>query len=220
LMGADGPGRNSSAAGDVLRWTGRVLTAEDLRHSLNGHREVVLPAHAVITPLAAEQIRANGIRVSRQTITEQSLPRMSWGYAQERPHTLVQSAIRSLEREGMLLKDLGLQDRSPACRWAHAVAECVARGECWGGVIFCDDAGLLCCVANKVAGLRATVANTVSQAARATLTLGANLVAVEMPGRTFFEVRQIIRTVCSAAAPACPAGVACTLKELDGHAHR
>jgi ribose 5-phosphate isomerase RpiB len=87
-------------------------------------------------------------------------------------------------------------------------------------VVFCDDAGLLCCVANKVAGLRAALANTVAQAAQATLTLGANLLAVEMPGRTFFEVRQILRTCCSAAAPACPAGVACTLQELDGHAHR
>jgi ribose 5-phosphate isomerase RpiB len=219
-MAADGPVRESSVDGNVLRWTGRVLTAEDLRHSLNGHRELVLPACAVITPLAAEQIRTNGIRVSRQTITEQSVPRTPWGYAQERPHTLVQSAIRSLEREGVSLKELKVQDRSPACRWARAVAECVAGGECWGGVVFCDDAGLLCCVANKVAGLRATVANTVSQAARATLTLGANLVAVDMPGRTFFEVRQIVRTLCSATAPACPAGVACTLKELDGHAHR
>jgi ribose 5-phosphate isomerase RpiB len=87
-------------------------------------------------------------------------------------------------------------------------------------VIFCSDAGLLCCVANKVAGLRAAPANTVAQAARATLSLGANLIAVEMPGRTFFEVRQIIRTCCLAAPPACPAGVACTLQELDGHAHR
>jgi hypothetical protein len=75
-------------------------------------------------------------------------------------------------------------------------------------------------VANKVAGLRAVTAVTVGQAARATRTLGANLIAVEMPGRTFFEVRQILRTLCTSALPACPDGVACTLQELDGHAHR
>ena len=61
---------------------------------------------------------------------------------------------------------------------------------------------------------------TVGQAARATLTLAANLLAVEMPGRTFFEVRQILRTLYAPAPPACPDGVACTLRELDGHAHR
>ena len=39
---------------------------------------------------------------------------------------------------------------------------------------------------------------TVAQAARATLTLGANLLVVEMPGRTFFEVRQMLRTAAAA----------------------
>jgi len=61
---------------------------------------------------------------------------------------------------------------------------------------------------------------TVAQAARAALTLGTNLAAVEMPGRTFFEVRQILRTLCLPGAAACPDGVALTLRELDGHAHR
>ena len=89
-----------------------------------------------------------------------------------------------------------------------------------GGVVFCDDPGLVCCVANKVPGLRAVAVTTVAQAARATLTLGANLLAVEMPGRTFFEMRQILRCLCGAESTACPAGVACTLRELDGHAHR
>jgi hypothetical protein len=42
---------------------------------------------------------------------------------------------------------------------------------------------------------------------------------VEMPGRTFFEVRQILRTLLGNGTT-CPDGVACTLRELDGHAHR
>ena len=78
----------------------------------------------------------------------------------------------------------------------------------------------MCCVANKVPGLRAVAVTTVSQAARATLTLGANLVAVEMPSRTFFEMRQILGALCRITEPVCPPGVACTLQELDGHAHR
>jgi ribose 5-phosphate isomerase RpiB len=219
-MAANGQVRPVCAEGEVLRWAGRVLSAEDLRGSLNGHRELLLPARTIITPLAAEQIRAHGLRVQRLPVEEQPAPSARWGYAQERSHPLVQSAIRSLEREGVSLQELNLPDRSSACRWARAVAEWVAHGNGWGGVVFCDNAGLLCCVANKVAGLRAVAANTVSHAAQATRTLGANLVAVEMPGRTFFEVQQILRTVCSRAVPACPAGVACILEELDRHAHR
>jgi ribose 5-phosphate isomerase RpiB len=219
-MAANGQVREASADGEVLRWTGRVLTALDLRHSLNGHRELALSARTVITPLAAEEIRANGIRVSRRPVEDQPAASVRWGYAQERPHAIVQSAVQALERQGMLFRQLRSPEQTSSCRWARAVAECVARGECAGGVVFCDDAGLLCCVANKLAGLRAAVANSVEQAARATLTLGANLLVVELLGRTFFEVRQILRTCHSVDVPACPAGVACTLEELDGHAHR
>jgi hypothetical protein len=143
---------------------------------------------------------------------------LAWGCGQDRPHVLVECALRSLRREGLDIQELPVGD--PVCRWARAVAECVVSGECAGGVLFCADPGLVCCVANKVPGLRAAAVTTVAQAARATLTLAANLLAVEMPGRTFFEVRQIMRTLYVASPRGCPDGVACTLEELDGHAHR
>jgi hypothetical protein len=141
------------------------------------------------------------------------------GYGTDRPHVLVECAVQALRREGLALRELPKAGESLPCRWARALAECVARGECAGGVVFCEDPGLVCCVANKVPGLRAVAVTTVSQAARATLTLAANLLAVEMPGRTFFEVRQILRTLCG-APQTCPDGVACTLRELESHAHR
>jgi hypothetical protein len=140
------------------------------------------------------------------------------GYAQDRAYLPVGLAVLALRREGLSVEELPCAVSDAACRWSHAVAACVARGDCRGAVVFCEDPGLVCCVANKVPGLRAAAVATVAQAARAKLTLGANLLAVEMPGRTYFEVRQILRAVC--AAGACPDTVACTLRELDGHAHR
>jgi ribose 5-phosphate isomerase RpiB len=208
-----------SGKGQILQWPKRVLSADDLARNLNGHRELILSPCTVITPLAAEHLRSNGVRITRLTAEQKQAARSVWGYSQERPFPVVQSAVQALEREGVALKEMPAQD-DMACRWAKALAECVQRGECQGGVIFCGDPGLVCCVANKVAGLRAVPVTTVLQAARATLALGANLLAVELPGRTFFEVRQILRTVCLYEGPVCPAGVADTLRELDGHAHR
>jgi hypothetical protein len=205
--------------GRVLYWPGRVLSAADLQRSLNGRREVVLAAHTVLTPLAGEELRHEGITVTRQPVKAQAAGAPTWGYAQDRPHGLVKAAVQGLAREGVLLRELACCD-GLLCRWAKALAECVARGECAGGVVFCEDPGLVCCVANKVAGLRAVAVTTVGQAARSTLTLAANLLAVEMPGRTFFEVRQMFRALCALNPAGCPDGVACTLRELDGHAHR
>jgi hypothetical protein len=219
-MDGNGQPRNPSADAAVLRWPGRVLAAADLRRSLNGHREVVLAPWTVVTPLAFEELRNGGISVRRQPDEPPPVRQASWGFGQEWPHPGVQSAVQALQREGMSLKELVATGEPTPCRWARAVAECVARGECQGGVVFCQDPGLVCCVANKVAGLRAASVVSVAQAARAALTLGANLLAVEMPGRTFFELRQILRTLCTSAGPSCPDGVACTLRELDGHAHR
>jgi hypothetical protein len=143
----------------------------------------------------------------------------AWGHGQDRPYPQVQCAVQALAREGLAIRAWPQPHDELPCRWARAVAECVARGECAGGVLFCADPGLACCVANKVPGLRAVPVTTVAQAARATLGLAANLLVVEMPGRTYFEVRQILRALISSTM-SCPDGVACTLQELDGHAHR
>jgi ribose 5-phosphate isomerase RpiB len=207
-----------SANGEIeLRWTGPVLSGEHLRRSLNGHRCVRLAPRTVLTPLAAEELRAAGVSVERERPEPAPRP-ASWGVARERAYPMVDSVLRSLEREGVGLWPLGGECKSADCEWAKALAECVARGECVGGVVFCSDPALVSCVANKLPGLRAVAVSTVAGAARAVLSLGANLVAVEMPGRTYFELVQIVRTVCRPGR-ACPSGVACTLEALDGANH-
>jgi ribose 5-phosphate isomerase RpiB len=144
---------------------------------------------------------------------------VTWGWGQDRAYAEVQCARQALARERLTLSDLPAANGDIG-RWARAVAECVQRGSCCGGVVFCQDPALVCCIANKLPGVRAAPVTTIAQAAQAMLSLGANLLAVQMPGRTFFEVRQILRQFCNGAARACPDGVACTLRELDGHAHR
>jgi ribose 5-phosphate isomerase RpiB len=204
----------------VLHWRKPVLASEDLRRNLNGQRRLIVGRAAVITPLAAEELRAGDVEIVRETPEQPAADRATWGCAQDRLYPLVRSALQALAREAVPVRELPGADEKLPCRWAKALAECIARGECCGGVVFCQDPGLVCCVVNKLPGLRGAAVATVSQAARATLSLGANLLAVEMPGRTFFEVRQILRNVCAAGRRSCPEGLACTLRELDGHAHR
>jgi ribose 5-phosphate isomerase RpiB len=220
-MSRNGASTKHSESDAAFVFSGRVLTAEDVRVRLNGHREVVLSRKTIVTPLALDDLRAKGVRITRgdEPKVEAVGSKSAWGYAQDRPNGVAQSAVQALKREGLELRELSASASAEPCRWAQALAECVVRGECRGGIVFCDDPGLVCCVGNKLPGLRAAAVVTVSQAARAVLNIGANLVAVEAAGRTFHELRQILRTVCTANA-SCPDGLACTLKELDGHAHR
>ncbi len=204
----------------VLCWPGRVVAADALQRTLDGQREILVAPDAVITPLAEEHLRATGVKVRRQAPAPHTSRIIRWGYAEDSAHPLITSAAHALAREGIVLDMLPRPQGEEIGCWAKQVASCVVSGQCCGGVVFCCDPGLFCCIANKVPGLRAVSVATVHQAARATLTVGANLLAVEMPGRTYFEIRQILRTVCLGNDPCCPTGVACTLRELDGHAHR
>jgi len=72
-----------------------------------------------------------------------------WGYGQERSYALLAAALQGARREGIAITELPGVNGSVA-GWAKAIAECVADGTCSGGVLFCDDPGLVCCVANKV----------------------------------------------------------------------
>lgn len=143
-----------------------------------------------------------------------------WGYAVEgKPSTMLQIALREVCRNGSRPQDLP-DCNGETCSWVRKVAECLRSGKCQSAVLFCDDAGLACCIANKVSGVRAAAVVTVAQACRALEQLGANLLVVEQSGRTYFEFKELLRLCHDGTAAVCPPGVACVLKELDGHAHR
>lgn len=136
---------------------------------------------------------------------------------QERPSPMLLAALAGLRREGIEFVELPRCNSEP-CNWVRQIAGCLKRGDCLAAVLFGEDGGLACCVGNKVPGIRAAAVASVPQAERAVRTLGANLLIVEQAGRTFFEFKQVLRLVSTAGR--CPPGVACVLKELDGHAHR
>jgi hypothetical protein len=141
-----------------------------------------------------------------------------WGYAVEgRPSTMLQIALRAAHNNGHAPQVLA-ECKGASCEWIRSVAECLRSGRCRTAVLFCRDACLACCVANKVPGVRAAAVWTVAQAARALEQLGANLLVVEMADRTYFECKEMLRLCCKGSD--CPPSVACVLRELDGHAHR
>jgi hypothetical protein len=143
-----------------------------------------------------------------------------WGYAVEQePPFMLRVALQALRRDG--IDPVPLPGcTGERCPWVRAVAECLGQGTCRGVLLFCADPGLACCVANKVPGVRAVAVWTVVQAAAAVAGLGANCLAIEPRGRTFYELKQMLKLCCLREEPACPPGVACVLQELDGHAHR
>jgi hypothetical protein len=181
---------------------------------LTSQRELQLLPRTVITPLAADELRAKGVRISWQVSKPKSDagPKAgSWCYTQEKADAMIHSAIQALDRDGITL--MPLEYEVP-----QKLAQAVIADQ-RGGIVFCGDPGTVCCIVNKIAGVRAASAMNVAQVVRAKKNLGANLFAIEMPGRTFFELRQMLKTIVTSST-VCPDDIANVLKELDGHAHR
>jgi ribose 5-phosphate isomerase RpiB len=209
--------------GKVLHWPGKLLSADDLRRHLTSQSAVIVQRHTIVTPLVIDELRAKKVRLVRAddvragSVSDGPQPG-AFGVAQEKATGVVDSVIQSLRRDGVTLTSMQECRESPAS-WAKSLAGTVAQGECGRLTVFCSDPGLVCCVANKLPGIRAVTVSSALQTVRASSGLAANVFAVEMPGRTFFEARQILLNV-SKAATTCPTEVAHILRELDGHAHR
>lgn len=193
-------------------WPKRLLSAEDLRRHLTCQRELLLLPKTVITPLAADELRAKGVQIRwQETESKTKQATGGWILAQETSDTIMTAALRSLERDGIALS---IVTDSP-----RAIAESLIKNAHRGAIVSTINAAIVCCIANKIAGVRAAAVSSVKHASQARKNLGANLFAIEMPGPTYFELRQMLKTIVAGPDP-CPESVASTLKELDGHAHR
>src|SRR5436305_11008155 len=102
-------GNGHIPAGDaqVLCWPRRVLSADDLRRHLTSQRELQLLPRTIITPLAADELKARGVRITWQDAkAAPAKEACQWRYAQERPDAAVTSAVQALERDGIRIAAL------------------------------------------------------------------------------------------------------------------
>ena len=202
----------------VLHWPGKLFSADDLRRHWRNQRELVLGERTLLTPLVLDELRARGVTITRQQAScngaSQERGGEAWVYVAEENYPDVAAAAASLQRQGTALTAGSLKGTGLAA-WLTLFGDW-RRQKQWG-VVFGADAALLGCVANK-AGLRAAPVCGARQAKRALTGIGANALIVEMPGPTFFEIRQILASA-TAATRICPPEIDKVLTELDAHAH-
>jgi hypothetical protein len=187
----------------VLSWPGQLLSEEDLRRHWTNQVEIVLGAKTIVTPLAWDWLRSQKIQVRRD---ERPVPAATenagWAYAEETKSALVDAAVKALRQEGRMLRAME-RGTTPLAMWFKTLAVAVACGDPSGVLLFCREPGLAACVANKVDGVRAASVSQASQLASLQKALGPNLLAATIEGRTFFEIRQLLRQA-TAVEPTCP----------------
>ncbi len=126
--------------------------------------------------------------------------------------------MSALRKDGLVIEDWGSAGTTEPGRWFATIARRLAAARDHRCVLFCQDPALACCIANRVPGVRAAAGGTAA-ARRAVVSIAVNLFAVAVPGPTFFELRQILRTMGDAER-AVPASVTEVIAELERHADR
>ncbi len=204
---------NAARETTVLWWTGQLLAEDDLRRHWTNQGEIVLSPRTIVTPLAFDFLKGKRIAIRREDkASDKRMSQTVWGIAEETPSPLVAAAVKALMHEGRTLAAI-------VGRGIRTIATNVSKGDPLGAVIVSDQPGLAVCIANKIPGVRAASISHATEVGLLIKTLGPNLFALTTTGRTFFELRQLLKAA-TASPPACPETLAKTLQELDGHAHR
>ena len=82
----------------------------------------------------------------------------------------------------------------------------INSAECDGVVLFTEQAELIACQANRHQRVRAAVMQNSKQWEHVVRTLGANIVCISPVGRSFIELRNLLRE-CAGTKPQSPAGM-------------
>ena len=180
-----------------MNWPGRVLCEDDLRRYWTGQSEILVAQGTVVTPLAVDWLRSKRVAVRRGLATSDKAMSPTWGWTEQTPTPLVQTAVTALLREGRALKTLS-GPSGTLSRWWRDLADAVTHENPAGAIVFCEHPALAACVANKVDGVRAAVASP-GEIAELQRTMGPNLYAIAPRGRTLFELRTMLRLATNIA---------------------
>jgi len=170
----------------------RIVIAEDVQ---SAQGELRVPRDAIITDRARELSAELGVTIVHESSSPEAVPRESAASravalaGDHAGYDLKEYLKQFLSDSGYTVQDLGAHSRDPVDYpdLARAVAEAVAAGKAWRGIVV-DGAGIgSAMAANKIAGARAalcydraTARNSREHNDANVLTLGARLIPAEL----------------------------------------
>lgn len=206
-------GREGGAA--TQPFAGRLFACSHAEALPVGTSEVRVAPGTVVTPLALDHLRKQGItlRIGPGGSSEGSLSRAratgEWGFAIADGSGIAQALGRGLVAGTEPWLDLGT-DIFYVSNWA-------AEAEDRGAALMTAEASIAVWHANQVPGVRAAAVADADSVARAARHLGANLLVIEPAGKSLAWLKQMLFTFRRAGAPMPPAGLS---SRSDDYAHR
>lgn len=200
VRSAEGGGRKTED-GNVLRLEAHVVTHEVLEAKLNGAKRIVVGKRTVLTPSAREFLKKNGITCDRdgQGATKTAA---RWKLIVSSSGKAVESVASELQRTSTFERQIA----GTAAEAADAAVSIICRGEADGVVALSNQPEAIACRANRSTKVRAAVAANVQRLPEIQQALGANVYCVDPIGRSYFELRNLLRAIAATGVPRIPVG--------------
>ena len=194
-----------TAQPNVVELSGPIITADLLEKSLRSGQSLRIGRGAILTPSARDWLHARRTPWTRQDKSgaTSSAGRVRWHIILQTVTPTVRSLQDGLRRlaDGWKIELVG-QPLEAAMRAINLVN----TAECDGVVIFTEQADLVACQSNRNERVRAAVMQNSKQWEQVMRTLGANVVCISPIGRTFIELRNLLRD-CAGTKPQAPSGM-------------
>jgi hypothetical protein len=187
--------RTSSGTGAQDVFPERLLSLRQAEGLAWNRREVRIAPGTVVTPLARDFLKRQGISlkvVSRFEI-EQARDPGEWGFAIETDSGLIAAFRRALLDDSRPWLELGGTSEA-AARW---VMDSPGRGV----VLLTDEASVAVWLACRLPGVRAAQVGDLDMVDRAVRRLGVNLLVVEPAGKSISLLKQMSLIFRRAGAP-------------------
>lgn len=192
----------------VVEITAPVITANLLAESVRNGQPLKIGRKSILTPAARDWLNTKKVAWSRSGETTVSVANdhtkgnARWQLILQSVTPTVRALHEGLKRNSEGLKiDLVGQPLEAATIAASALS----TAERDGVMVVSEFAEIIACRANRSERVRAAVITDRKQLELARQHLGVNLVCVNPSGRTFIELRNLLRD-CAAMSPTAPAG--------------
>lgn len=175
----------------------RVVTAELLASRLNGQKwaKVAICPKAVITPSAFDYLRTHKIVWHRNTAEAAPNPNKPMTRWKALIVTATPSVLQAVEHA---------ESQTFGKQWSHellggvdeavsAATSAINRGEVSGISVFADHAELIACRVNRSERVNAAVVSDVQLIPALKQYMNLNLMVVRPSGRSFFELRNLLK---------------------------
>lgn len=204
--------RPEPAKPTILELTAPIITADLLAGTVKPGQAVKFGRKSIVTPSARDWLNSTKTTWSRQSLHAESNKSIAGGNKSQaaRWQLMIQTVtpnVRALQDslkrqpEGWQVELMG--QPMEAVKLASAALSTAERD---GIVVISDFAELVACLSNRNERIRAAVVADRKQLELTFQHLGANLVCVNPTGKTFMELRNLLRD-CAAVVPRPPAGL-------------